>query len=302
MKNVCFKAVLATDGVYELELVLGAGGVKGYLHIGLLKGLREFCDETGIKIRFTKVTGVSVGAIIAALFTNGWTWDQILKLFLDSHDRSGNPLLLASAFALPDVRSFLVGRSFLSLERPWDTFVAEKGIKPNEQLRIVAADSETHAAVVFEGTDYELDTALSASGSLPGVFLPVKHNNRLLIDGAAHHRNPDEFCQSSAIISALGFAKTLPREFLDGVSLYFHWRELFLPVVSQPTHVDENRHMHILHAADDVCGLSFSLSKRRCLEMVEDGRTNVKARLYQALKDGAFEGHVAVADEESESK
>jgi NTE family protein len=289
-EHLKYKFARGPDGVIELELVLGAGGVKGYLHIGLLKGLAEFCAETGTKIRITKVTGVSVGAIIATLFTNGWSWERILQLFLDAHDRAGNPLLLASAFAMPSMRSFLVGMSFLSLERPWEKFVAENHLTGNDQLRIVAADSSTHEAVVFEGKDANVALAMSASGSLPGVFLPVAYGDRLLIDGAAHHRNPDEFCQRPAIISALGFAKAWPREILDGISLYYHIREMYAPVIEQPTEVDETRNMQILHAADDVCGLSFSLSKQRCLQMVDDGCANIKRALYQACQDGQIEG------------
>jgi len=285
-----YKFARGPDGVIELELVLGAGGVKGYLHIGLLKGLAEFCAETGIKIRIVKITGVSVGAIIATLFTNGWSWERILQLFLDAQDRAGNPLLLASAFAMPSMRSFLIGMSFLSLERPWDKFVKENNLTGNDQLRIVAADSSTHEALVFEGKDANVAMAMSASGSLPGVFLPVAYGKQLLIDGAAFHRNPDVFCQRPAIISALGFAKTWPREMLDPTSLYFHMREMYAPVIKQPTEVDETRHMHILHAADDVCGLSFSLSKQRCLQMVDEGCANIKAALYQACQDGQIEG------------
>jgi hypothetical protein len=291
-KVLKYKFARGPDGVIELELVLGAGGVKGYLHIGLLKGLAEFCAVTGTKIRITKVTGVSVGAIVATLFTNGWSWERILQLFLDAHDRAGNPLLLASAFAMPSMRSFLVGFSFLSLERPWDKFVKENNLTGNDRLRIIAADSSTHEAVVFEGPDANVATAMSASGSLPRVFLPVAYGDRLLIDGAAHHRNPDEFCQRPAIISALGFAKTWPREILDPMSLYYHLCELGIlaPLLKQPTEVDEVRNMHILHAADDVCGLSFSLSKQRCLQMVDEGCANVKAALYQACEDGQIEG------------
>jgi NTE family protein len=289
-KNLKYKFARGPDGVIELELVLGAGGVKGYLHIGLLKGLAEFCAETGIKIRITKVTGVSVGAIIATLFTNGWSWERILQLFLDAQDRAGNPLLIASAFAMPSMRSFLTGWSFLSLERPWDKFVKENNITGNDQLCIVAADSVTHEAVLFQGRNANVAMGMSASGSLPGVFLPVAYGKQLLIDGAAFHRNPDVFCQRPAIISALGFAKTWPREALDGISLYYHMREMYAPVIKQPTEVDETRNLHILHAADDVCGLSFSLSRRRCLQMVDDSCAHTKAELYQLCQDSQIEG------------
>lgn len=263
-----------------VELVLGAGGVKGYFHIGLLKAI----EELGIEV--SSVTGVSVGAIVASFYTNGMSSDLILKLFLEAHERSGNPLLLANAVVMPDLPSFLVGWSFLSLEKPWQESVAALGIKPNKRLKIVACDARTRKAIVFAGTDYNLGTALSASGALPGVFLPVQHRDALLIDGAAYHRNPDEFSRAPAIISALGFAKTWPTEPIDAVSAYFHLREMYAPVVVQPTVVDAVRNVLIEHQADDVCGLSFSLSKKRCLEMFERGYEVSVRALREELANG----------------
>jgi len=261
----------------SLELVLGAGGVKGYFHIGVLKAI----EELGIEI--SKITGVSVGAIVAALFTNGFSSDKILKLFLDAQEKSGSPLLLANALVMPRLDSFLVGYSFFSLEKPWQDAVKSLGLVPNTRLRIVACDARTNGAVVFEGNAYDLGTALSASGALPGVFLPVPFGNKLLIDGAAYHRNPDEFCQSTAIISELGFAKTWPKEALDPVSWYFQWREINMPLIKQRTEVDTVRNIVIHHDADDICGLSFSLNKKRCLEMFDAGYQHAMRVLSTAV-------------------
>ena len=264
----------------DIELVLGAGGVKGYLHIGLLRAV----EELGLKI--SMVTGVSVGAIIATLYTNGWTSERILSLFLEAHGRSANPLLLASAVVMPDMASFLVGQSFLSLEGPWQETAKKLDLKGNKRLRIVACDAKTKKAVVFEGQNYNVGTALSASGALPFVFLPVQYQGMLLIDGAAYHRNPDEFCQAPAIISALGFASQWPREPLDMISASFHWRELYAPIVEQPTKVDEVKNVLIHHEAPDVCGLSFGLSKGRCIEMYESAYKHSLAALKQAVAEG----------------
>lgn len=262
----------------SFELVLGAGGVKGYFHIGVIKAI----EEMGIEI--SKVTGVSVGGIVAALYTNGYCSEKIFELFLQAQERSGSPLLLANALTLPGLESFLLGMSFLSLEKPWQEAVQTLKLVPNKRLRIVACDARTGGAVLFEGDNYNLGTALSASGALPGVFLPVHFADKLLIDGAAYHRNPDEFCQSRAIISALGFAKTWPSEPVDPISWYFHWRELYAPVINQPTAVDAVRNIVIHHEADDVCGLSFSLSKKRCLEMYVAGYQHAMRVLSEALK------------------
>lgn len=267
-----------------VELVLGAGGVKGYFHIGLLKAVEE------LEIEVSMVTGVSVGSIIAAFYTNGMTSDQILKLFLEAHEKSGNPLLLANAVVMPDWASFMVGRSFLSLERPWQESVKKLGLTPNQRLRIVACDARTHHPVVFTGEDYNLGSALSASGSLPGVFLPVHHGDLLLIDGAAYHRNPDEFCKEVAIISALGFANKWPKEFLDPMSLYYHWREMSMPLVPQPTKVDTVRNVLVDHKADDICGLSFSLPVKHCMEMYDNGYKHGLAVLSKAIADGKIHG------------
>lgn len=264
----------------KFELVLGAGGIKGYLHIGLLRAIAE------LSLPISKITGASVGAIIAALYANGWDHERILKLFLDAHGRSHNPLLLASAVVLPGAQSFSIGQSFLSLEDPWKETCEKLGLNPSDRLRIVTCDAETKKAVLFEGTNYPLGTALSASGALPFVFLPVKYDGKMLIDGAAYHRNPDEFCTDTAIISALGFAKTWPRELLDPISYYYHWRELNAPIVEQPTKVDEEKNVLILHEADDVCGLSFGLSKARCLEMYEGSYKHSLAALKAAIASG----------------
>lgn len=264
----------------SIEVVFGAGGVKGYLHIGLLRAL----EELGFDI--SRFTGVSVGAIVAALASNGWSSTRILQLFLESHDSAKNPMLLASAIVVPDVPSFMHGLSLLSLEGPWQESVQKLGIKANDRLRIVACDSATRNAVLFEGDDYNLGTALSASGAFPGVFLPVRHKGMLLEDGAVFHRNPDQFCQAPAVVSSLGFATRWPREMLDPLSFYFHYREMFFPIVKQEVKVNEERNLLINQQADDVCGLSFALSKKRCLQMYEDAYTHSKTLLVNAIKEG----------------
>jgi len=271
----------------SIEVVFGAGGVKGYLHIGLLRAL----EELGFEV--SKFTGASVGAIIATLAANGWSSTRILELFLASHDRSANPMLLASAIVMPDVPTFMHafmtgfnGYSCLSLEGPWKESVKALAINPNERLRILACDAATKKAVLFEGADYDLGTALSASGAFPGVFKSVRHNGMDLVDGAVYHRNPDEFCTDPAVISQLGFASKWPNEMLDMISLYFHYREMNFPFVKQETAVNEQLNLLIHQQADDVCGLSFALSKKRCLQMYEDGYRHSKEMLLKAIADG----------------
>ena len=73
---------------------------------------------------------------------------------------------------------------------------------------------------------------------------------------------------------------------LDPVSLYFHYREVYFPIVKQETAIDETRNLLINQQAEDVCGLSFGLSKKRCLKMYEEAYVHSKRVLLDAIKDG----------------
>lgn len=57
-----------------IGLVLSGGGVRGIAHLGVLQAL----DELGI--RPSVISGVSVGALIGALYASGQTPEQILNL------------------------------------------------------------------------------------------------------------------------------------------------------------------------------------------------------------------------------
>ena len=58
----------------RIGLVLSGGGARGFAHLGLLKAL----DELGVKPY--AISGVSVGAILGALYAQGKSTDEILAL------------------------------------------------------------------------------------------------------------------------------------------------------------------------------------------------------------------------------
>jgi hypothetical protein len=61
-------------------------------------------------------------------------------------------------------------------------------------------------------------------------------------------------------------------------------------VVQQPTKVDSERHVLVEHEADDICGLAFNLSTKRCMWMYEQGYKHGMQVLRQAIADGKLEG------------
>jgi hypothetical protein len=267
-----------------VEIVLGAGGIKGFGHIGLLKAIEEY----GINIG--KITGVSVGSLVAALYTNGFSPDDLLELFLERLGHRLDPALLARALTIPDPLSFLVG-GCLDLRPAYEELVAKHGLAPNHRLRIVSYDCLGHHPVVFQGSNYKLSHALAASGAVPGVFRPIWQAGdnggwALLVDGALYHYNPTEFCRGRAIVGRFSQATELPTEWQLPLDLYFHFREMYLPLAGNRRYVDPAAHVVIDIGLPDVAGLNFGISRRKCLALVQDGYEKACASLDQALEQG----------------
>jgi hypothetical protein len=276
----------------DIELVLAAGGIKGFDHIGVLKALRESNVPIG------KVTGVSVGSIIAAFYTNGYTPEQIREIFFEGlNGRNSLTTLLSCMKTIPDPITFAIG-GMLDLIGAVRDMVARYNLKPNHNLRIVACDIMRHSPVVFEGVDYDLAHAIASSCSLPGVFRPQWHHGpagiQLLGDGALYHYSPPEFCSGPAIFSIFRQATTLPTHFASWMDYYFSVREIYFPLAGNQRYVDPNRHLVIESGLADVAGLNFGISAAKCDEMIEDGLTTGRASLASARAEGRF-AHTDVA-------
>ena len=75
---------------YKTGIALSGGGIKGMCHAGVLKAL----EEVGIKPDI--ISGVSAGAIVGALYADGYTPDEIATLFEDISFRQ------MTKFRIPD--------------------------------------------------------------------------------------------------------------------------------------------------------------------------------------------------------
>ncbi len=277
----------------DIELVLAAGGIKGFEHIGVLKALEEANVPIG------KVTGVSVGSIIATFYTNGYTTDQIREIFVEGlAGRNSMATLISCMKTVPDPITFAIG-GMLDLIGAVRDMVERFKLKPNHNLRIVACDIMRHSPVVFEGTDYDLAHAITSSCSLPGVFRPQWHHGvngmQLLGDGALYHYSPAEFCSGPAIFSTFRQATSVPTQFTNLMDWYFSVREIYFPLAGNQRYVDSTRHLVIESGLADVAGLNFGVSGAKCDEMIEDGLTSARASLVKARAEGRFHTEGAAA-------
>ena len=182
----------------KLGLALGGGGARGLAHLGALLAL----DEAGIPV--SMISGTSMGAVMGAAKAIGADL-TMLRRVLEMIDL--NELLQVTDSTLRELQK-LIGRSVMEyvrgsqwreedavphdLARLRELFSLLTAQKTFEDTQIpfaaVAADLETGERVVLRTGS--LASALTASTSIPGIFSPVAHDGRYLIDGGVLEKLP----------------------------------------------------------------------------------------------------------------
>jgi NTE family protein len=184
----------------RIGLVLGGGGARGGIHVGVLRVLEE------LRVPVHAIAGTSMGAIVGGLYATGLSAEEIedqlrsLDWRVLFNDKPPRPLLEyrrkqddANLLVRFEV-GFRDGRfrfpaGVIATHRPNLMLklltLAAGGIRDFDELpipfRAVATDIATGEMVVL--SDGDLPTAILASMSIPGVFAPARIGGRLLVDG-----------------------------------------------------------------------------------------------------------------------
>jgi len=150
-----------------VALVLGGGGARAFVHIGVIRALRE----AGVPIDL--VVGTNLGAVIGAQLALGWSTARMLEENGRAWPAVGRD------FALPFV-SLLGGRSLRNLlQRMFgDTAIEDLWL----DYRCVTVDLSLGRAVAH--ATGPLARWVRASASVPGIHPPVVHDGRMYVDGA----------------------------------------------------------------------------------------------------------------------
>jgi NTE family protein len=198
-----------------LGIALGGGFARGIAHIGVLKVL----EQENIPIRF--VAGTSVGALIGAAYCSGVSAEELEDV--------------ATRVRFKTFARWTISRmGFADNQRMVSFLNTVLKVKTFEELRIplavAATDFSTGDGVVFRSGP--LIDPVRASCAYPGMFLPVKINGRLLVDGMLAHAVP------TRPLRDMGAERVL------GVHLVGHW-----------TNKDGPRHLF------DVIGQCFSIAQ-----------------------------------------
>ena len=156
-------------GNKKIGLALGGGAARGLAHIGVLKVL----ERMGIVPQM--IAGTSMGSIIGAIYAKELDVDS-LEQYAMEWSRWKTAQLLDPA--LPRV-GLIKGKK---VEAILDTYLGEDNFSDLKvPFACVAVDIDTGEEIVIkEGL---VASAVRASISIPGIFLPVEWDGRILVDG-----------------------------------------------------------------------------------------------------------------------
>ncbi|MDT8338101.1 MAG: patatin-like phospholipase family protein [Sulfurimonas sp.] len=150
----------------KIGLALGGGAVLGAVHVGVLKAL----EEEDIKIK--AICGTSAGAIVAALYAFGKTPQEIEKIVVEFEWKKLSSLTLSKYGLLSNEKIGEIIKHNIGKKNFEDA---------NIPLGMMATDITTGEKVILNKGS--VADAVVASTCIPGIFIPVEIEERLLVDG-----------------------------------------------------------------------------------------------------------------------
>jgi NTE family protein len=154
----------------KVALVLGGGAARGFAHIGVIRVLEQE------KIPIDMVVGTSVGSLIGALYAYDMnSFELEWTAFSLEKDQVFDFTVLSAITGMGPVKG----------DRLEEFVKAKVPVADIENLKLpyaaVATDLNRGTRVVLDKGS--IARAVRASSALPGVFNPVEHQGRLLVDG-----------------------------------------------------------------------------------------------------------------------
>ncbi|MCR4398773.1 MAG: patatin-like phospholipase family protein [Firmicutes bacterium] len=154
-------------------LALGGGVLRGLAHIGVLRAIRE------AGIRIDCLAGTSSGAVIGACYAAGISPESMEEIASRAQWRNLAEVsirrdgLISTKRLAAYLDSIIGGATFDDL---------------GPKFAVVACDIATGDEVVI--STGRVSEAVRASCAIPGIFVPVRHGGRVLVDGGLCNNVP----------------------------------------------------------------------------------------------------------------
>ena len=191
----------------KIGLCLSGGGIKGVAHIGVIKAL----EEENIKIDC--ISGASSGSIVASMYAMGYNSDDMLKMFrryAKEISKINYKLVFKLIFGLIFNKKICI--EGLNDGNKLSEIINNEAIKKN--IRLIS-DIKVPLVIpsvnLYDGSIYlfssvknnrkysddivvvnniEVEKAVQASCSYPGIFCPTNFEDKKLVDGGIRENLP----------------------------------------------------------------------------------------------------------------
>ena len=197
----------------RIALVLSGGGARGFAHVGVLRALED------LRVPIDMVAGTSMGAVIGGAYASGRTVEELEQfvratdwpaILADRPPRDALPFRRREEDLLvPSRIEFGIDRTGLqlppaavanaSLEAALARLLPE-GASDAALNRLAlpfrCVASDLLSGEMVELADTPLFASLRASLAMPGVFAPVRLNQRLLVDGGLVRNLPVDIARA----------------------------------------------------------------------------------------------------------
>lgn len=186
---------------HKLGLALGGGGIRGYVHLGVIQALQEQ------EIAFDMIAGTSAGALVGAFIADGMPPKEVHELL-----KSKN-IFEYSKFHWPKDGLF-------KLSGMQDVLKESIRAKTLEKLKtpFMATVSNLNKGKVEYMTEGEVNEVVLASASIPFIFAPVEMNGDKYADGGIFDNLPIrpllEVCEK---VIAINVSPVEPTDDLDSL-------------------------------------------------------------------------------------
>ncbi len=175
----------------KVALVLGGGAARGFAHVGVIRVLEQE------KIPIDMIVGTSVGSLIGAIYANDLnSFELEWTAFSLEKDNVLDYALLSTITGMGPVKGDKL-----------EDFVKNRVPVANiENLKLpfaaVATDLNRGTRVVIDRGP--VARAVRASSAIPGVFNPVEHQGRLLVDGGVVDNIPIDVAKEKGADIVIG--------------------------------------------------------------------------------------------------
>ena len=256
----------------KVALVLGGGAARGFAHVGVIRVLEQE------KIPIDLVVGTSVGSLIGAIYASErdsfeleWTAFQLEKEDLLDYG-------LLNAF---------MGMGLARGDKLEAFTKSRVKVETIEQLQVpfaaVAADLNWGTKVVLDRGP--VARAVRASSAIPGVFQPVTHMGKLLVDGGVVDNIPISVAREMGadLVVAVDISENVGNvKITNLVDVMLQAANIMFALNVE--HSKRDADVLVTPGVGDVAMLDFS-QKKRCMQAGMEAARAAVPRIRKAMED-----------------